>query len=43
MKEYLSGMIGGIIMKDETIKALITKFFRVAIMIAVLMIVSRFM
>jgi len=30
-------------MKDETIKALITKFFRVAIMIVVLMIVSRYM
>jgi len=43
MKEYLSGMIGEIVMKDETIKALITKFFRVAIMIVVLMIVSRFM
>ncbi len=30
-------------MKDETIKALITKFFRVAVMIAVLMIVSKYM
>lgn len=30
-------------MKDETIKALITKFLRVAVMIAVLMIVSRHM
>ncbi len=30
-------------MKDETIKALITKFFRVAIMVAVLMILSNYM
>lgn len=30
-------------MKEETVKALITKFFRVAIMVAVLMIVSNYM
>lgn len=30
-------------MSEETIKALVTKFFRVAVMVAVLMIVSKYM